>query len=238
MKRQLARLYMKFAIGAVVLTTPAVVQATPIFTNFAPGFSYDTTTGNPVGNGLDFTGFNYAEGDTFVPVTNASLGSIRIALSYFTLPLAAVIVSVTRDAGDQPGAVLEAFVVPPGSLGALGSNNPPIFENSLLHPLLIAGTRYWITVSAPFIDSIAWNLNTVGDTADHALSIDGGATWFSPSGLTPGAFEVDPLVAEPGTIWLMTSGVLVFLSGRQICRLGKREGRRRCGANLQRPAPQ
>jgi len=224
MKRQLARLYMNFAIGVVMLTVPAVVQATPIFTNFGPGFGYDTTTGNPVGNGLDFTGFNYAEGDTFVPVANAFLGSIRIALSYFTLPLAGVIVSVTRDAGDQPGAVLEAFVVPANDLGTLGSNNPPIFVNSLLHPLLIAGTRYWITASAPFIDSIAWNLNTVGDTADHALSIDGGATWFSPSGLTPGAFEVDP-VPEPISIWLMASGALLLFTGRQMRQLWNRASR-------------
>jgi len=220
---KLATLYMNFAIGAVIFTTTTVVQATPIFTNFAANFSYDTTTGNPVGNGLDFTGFNYAEGGTFVPVTNAFLGSIRIALSHVTVPSAAVVVAVTRDAGDQPGAVLEAFVVPPGIIGALGNNNPPIFENSLLHPLLIAGTRYWVTVSAPFIDSIAWNLNIIGDTADHAISIDGGATWFSPSGLTPGAFEVDPRVAEPGTIWLMASGVLAAFSGRQIRRLCKRE---------------
>jgi hypothetical protein len=192
MTRRLTTLSVSLALWILALAVPAVAWADPIFTNFGAGLSYDITTGGPVGNGLDSTGFNYAQGDTFVPAADANLGSIVIALSYLSVPTDPITVALMADAGDQPGAVLERFTVDPSTLGALGTNNAPVVLTSLLNPLLTAGTRYWITVSSTVTNSIAWSLNNTGDTAEEALSGDGGATWFSPSGLTPGAFEVDP----------------------------------------------
>jgi hypothetical protein len=61
---------------------------------------------------------------------------------------------------------------------------------SALHPSLIVGTRYWVAVGAGLTNTVAWNLNTTGDVSDQAISTDNGATWFSPSGNTPGALEV------------------------------------------------
>jgi hypothetical protein len=224
-------LYVSLALWTLLLATPTVAPATPIFSNFGAGFSYDTTTGNPVGNGLDGTGFNYAQGDTFEPTANATLGSIVIALSNVVISeVDPITVALMQDNGDQPGAALESFVIPAGTLGNLGNNNPPVVENSVLHLPLLVGTQYWITVSVPFSSSIAWNLNTTGDTADHALSIDGGATWFSPSGNTPGAFAVNP-VPEPSTLGPLASGVLALagLQLRRLCKRGRRRGMGRLG---------
>jgi hypothetical protein len=192
MTRRLTTLSVNLALWVLTLAAPTEAWADPIFTNFGASLSYNITTGGAVGNGQDSTGFNYAQGDTFMPAADANLGSIVIALSYLSVPADPITVALMADAGDQPGAVLESFTVDPSTLGALGASNAPVVLTSLLNPLLSAGTRYWIAVSSPVTSSIAWNLNNTGDTAEEALSSDGGATWFSPSGLTPGAFEVDP----------------------------------------------
>jgi hypothetical protein len=99
-----------------------------------------------------------------------------------------------------------------------GEYNAPLVLNSLVHPLLNASTRYWVTVAADLNDSIAWNLNSIGDGADHALSADAGATWFSPSGNTPGAFQVNSVVPEPGAAGLFVSGGLLLVMARKRAR--------------------
>ena len=84
---------------------------------------------------------------------------------------------------------------------------------SLLNPTLTAGMNYWITVSSDTNDSIAFGDNVTGDSSDEAISSDGGATYFSPSGLTPGAYQVDSAAAittvtpEPGSLLLLASGL-------------------------------
>jgi len=60
---------------ALLLGAPAVGRADIIFSNFGPGFGYDTTGGNPIGNAFD--GNNYAQADTFTPTTSANLGAPR-----------------------------------------------------------------------------------------------------------------------------------------------------------------
>ena len=194
-------------VCAFAIATPKVASAGVIFTNFGAGQSYDTGTGNPIGNAFD--GNNYAEGDTFVSPATEALVSVSLALSCFvSCPASAnFTVALTADGGDQPGAVIESFAFTGTVLNAIGNNNTPVLATSILHPLLTAGTQYWITVTSSLADSIDWNLNSTGDTADEALSFDGGASWFSPSGLTPGAFEVDS-VPEPATFLPIGAGLL------------------------------
>jgi hypothetical protein len=61
--------------------------------------------------------------------------------------------------------------------------------------------------------AIAWNDNLTNDPSDQAVSSDGGATWFSPSGMTPSAYEVDGTtsVPEPSTVLLFGGGALSSL---------------------------
>lgn len=205
-----------FLIWTLALAAPAIAPASVIFTNFGAGQTYDTTVGNPIGNAFD--GNNYAEGDTFAPVTNAIFGSVQVALSCtFGCPAAENFTfALNSDAGGQPGVVIESFHFPATMLGPLGTNNVPVTATSILKPLLTAGTPYWITVTSSISFSIAWNSNSTGDAADQAISIDGGASWFSPSGLTPGAFEVDSAaVPEPGAGLLISGGLFVGLACRR-----------------------
>ncbi len=184
-------------------------SADVIFTNFGAGMSYNTGLGNPVGN--DFAGDNVAEADSFIPTTNARVQSLALALSCvvscpasdnFTITLAA-------NNGGSPGAAIENFVFTSTLLGSLGSNNASIIATSVLDPILQHGTEYWVIVKSTPNYAIAWNLNSTGDMSPQASSTDGGATWLSPSGMTPSALQVNgTLIPEPSAGLLLASGLL------------------------------
>jgi hypothetical protein len=184
-------------------------QADVVFTNFGPGYAYNTTAGNFVGN--DFVGDNLAYGDTFTPTSTVTLTALQLALNCFNPGFCpdSYTVALTSNAGDQPGAVLASFTEAGTALGILGSNNPPILiSTSSLQ--LTAGTQYWVTVTSGLTNTIVWNWNSTGDMSDVALSADGGMTWFSPSGATPGALEVDgtaTVIPIPAALPLFATGI-------------------------------
>jgi hypothetical protein len=199
-------------IGALAVLLPATASASVIFTNFGASLAYDTTQGISVGN--DFAGDNIAEGDSFMPTSDAVFGSAMVALSCVVGCPADMnfTVDLTGDSGDSPGAVIESFLFTNATLDALGNNNAPIAMTSVLHPTLLAGVQYWITISSSVRYSIAWNNNSTGDTNDQAVSSDGGATWFAPTGGTPGALEVDSttvVLPEPSAGFLAGAGLIV-----------------------------
>jgi hypothetical protein len=202
-------------VGVLTLLfmAPTVSRADVIFTNFGGGLSYNTSNANSVGNAFD--GNNYAQGDTFTSGVTESLQSLTIALSCFG-PNACpdnFFVQLNANSAGAPGAALESFSVTGASLGLLGNNNAPLVLNSVLHPLLGAGTEYWVSVRSDLNDSIGWNLNTTGDISSEAISTDGGVNWFSPSGLTPGAYEVDGnsgAVPEPASVPVLASMIAVI----------------------------
>ena len=206
--------------AAFVIGASPFAAASSIFTNFGAGQSYDTSAGNVIGNAFDGSGSTYAQGDTFVSGGNFNLGSISLALSSLfpgSVP-DNFTVALKTDSGDAPGsAVLESWTVLGSALGLFGSNNSPLTLTSVLNPALTNGTRYWVTVSSDFNDSIAWNWNSAGDSSDEAISSDAGSTWFSPSGLPPGALEVDSraiTTPEPSTIVLLCTGLVTLLGVR------------------------
>jgi hypothetical protein len=208
MNRQFSKLA-RLGVWLSVVTAPALsAPVSLLITNFGPGSSYNISQGNPVGNSLD--GNTYAEGDTFLLAGNAVFTSLRVALSCAFACPDPVTISLNRDAGNQPGTAIETFTIPGSSLGALGTNNAPVVLNSLLDPTLVFNTRYWITVKTDLNDSIAWNLNSTGDRSAEAISTNGGTSWFSPSGVTPGAFDVSGITPEPGSLGLVFGALVVL----------------------------
>ena len=215
-----SRILTAIGVWTLFFAAPAVSRADVIlFTNFGAGFSYNTSGGNFVGNAFD--GNNYAEGDTFTPTTSDDFTSLDIALSCAFACPDNLTVSLDANNAGVPGAKLESFTVAGTSLGALGVNNAPVVLNSVGPPVLLtAGTQYWVTVSSDLNDSIAWNWNSTGDTSSEAISPDGGTTWFAPSGLTPGAYQVNGVppvttVPEPGALWLLATALLLLALGKR-----------------------
>ena len=222
-----SRILTSVGILTLLFAVPAVSRADSVlFTNFGAGFSYNTGIGNVVG----FDGNRYAQGDTFTPTAGADFSSLDIALSCFSACPDNLSVSLDANKGGTPGAALESFSVSGASLGVFGNNNAPLVLNSVLMPLLTAGTEYWVTVSSDPNDSIAWNLNSTGDTSSEAMSTDGGTTWFAPSGLTPNAYQVNGTtlvspVPELSNLNLMLVGLGLVLVMRKPIAQGLRQAR-------------
>ena len=205
---------------AASLLWSSAAQASIIFSNLGPSGTYDTANSLIVGN--DFVGDNLAEGDTFQASSNAIFGDFQVALSCISACPDPFTVALTQDSGsDSPGTVIESFTDSGLLLGTAGNNNPLLAFDSVLHPTLTAGTSYWITVSSDLNDSIAFSENITGDTSDEAISTDGGAPYFSPSGLTPGAYQVDSaaqtaVTPEPDSFLLLASGLPLLAFARKF----------------------
>lgn len=216
--RRIKRLAGTGLIGVLAAALPATASASLLFTNFGPSLAYDVTQGGTVGN--DFGGDNSAEGDSFTLSSNARFGSALVALSCVVgCPAPAnFAVSLRADNGDSPGSIIESFIFTNDTLGALGNNNAPIGMTSVLSPTLLAGTRYWITVSSSLAFAVAWNNTSTGDTNDQAISSDGGATWFAPTGATPGALEVDGVLLPEPSAGILAGVGLVFAFWRRRTR--------------------
>ncbi len=223
------------ALLSLLFAAVPAARAGIVYSNFGAGFSYNTSEGNFIGNGLDGSGSNYAEADTFTASAAYTVTSLEIALSnYYGTNTDELQVSLAADSGSgTPGAVLASFDVLPGTLGMLGGYNAPVTFTAPAGLTLAAGGQYWVTVAdiGGGTDSNVWNWNSTGDTSAQAISTDGGTTWFSPSGLPAGAYQVDGIVAssvpEPGSLQLL-------LAGGGLGLLGDRWRRRRLRAR--RPA--
>lgn len=191
------------------------INAAIIFSNFGPGIMYGP---DGVGTGLapgDPAGANRSSGTGFT-VTGQSY-----RLTDINLPLGlisgtnAVKVAITADNVGSPGGVLESFlltsVAPPQSPLSL------ILIPSAIHPLLNAGTQYWITVSGGAPNTFAlWALTLSGITGPAAARLFPNDPWSVNINRT-GAVQVigDPVVPEPGTILLISIALLGLALSRK-----------------------
>jgi hypothetical protein len=147
---------MFYASALILMLAPAyhlgaslANASTIIYSTFGPGDTYDVTSGWTIGGpGV------YVQGLQFTPAENGVVQTIEIA-AFRPAGGTAVNVSLTTDAGDQPGSVLET--VPICCFGDTASIQ---LANSVLRPLLTGGTKYWLVVSSVAAgDFFGWNRN-------------------------------------------------------------------------------
>jgi PEP-CTERM motif len=196
--------------GAIPARADAV-----IFSNLGPGNSYGST-GRSLGDPGD--GDYVTLGNAFtVGATSMNLSEIEVAAGLMR-GTNQLTIDLDADSGGSPGAVIESFTIKnamPG-FGTVSMNNL-VTATSVLHPLLTAGTQYWVVLSVPDdgLTWAAWNLNSTGDTGPVVISHDG--VMGDPQTITRGAMEIlgQSSVPEPSTLVMLgTSGVVLLAFGR------------------------
>jgi len=179
----------------------ASAAPTVLFNTFGPADTYNTAVGWTIGVP------DYDQGDQFVigAATPHHLDKIELAVGLVS-GTNQLDVWLMSDAAGQPGAIIEAFSFN-GAMGPFGSANPPLAANSVLRPILLPGTPYWLIASAPVADTwAAWNLNSLVVSGAHAVR----------SGVDPWIIDLDDLgafritgsvIPAPGAILLGSIGV-------------------------------
>ena len=145
---------MLYASAAILMLAPAyhlgarsANASTIIYSTFDPGDTYDVTSGWAIGDTQV-----WVQALQFTPTESGMVQTIEIA-AFRLAGGTAVNVSLTTDAGDQPGPVLETL-----RLCCFGGTPSIQLANSVLHPKLSAGTKYWLMVSPVAAgDYFGWN---------------------------------------------------------------------------------
>jgi hypothetical protein len=176
-----------FCILVLVASTAGGValQADVIYTNFGTGAAYSS------GAGVIVTNDNSAWSSVaiaFTPSANYDLTSIELVATGIIPDDLGGILGIFADNGSgQPGgAPIESFQLSP--LGQFGQAVPVLTITSLLQPLLLADTQYWIGLNAPVGDFIVWNQSVT--SALGFSQTDGSGNW-STSTADQGAVEID-----------------------------------------------
>ena len=224
---------------AALVSIPCAARAATIYTTFddpcvpggstlctAGGFTYRAGIGwtiNP------FAGLADAA-MAFTPTGDYTLDALQILLLGPSLGTNFATVRLMSDAGGLPGTVLESYQVvlsnstfDPATVNTGALLSMPTVINSITHPLLTAGTQYWITAGTDPNGSAMWVMsgelaNPLTGSVGPAAALRDDGTWVSAvvnpaNGSTLGSFAVEGTeahVPEPATLLLLGSGVGAF----------------------------
>ena len=222
---------MRIGIGILIAGIAATANADVIFSNLGAGDSFSMRSGWVVGNRTTpFGSVTLEVAEAFTPASDAIFTGVDFAAELLGEPGDLTVALLVTGASGTPDAALETFTVAAPALPSLVS------IASSLHPVLSAGTEYWLDISSAstaalwfdndqgMLGPVAQNQNGQGfvlltDFAGNppvqpALRIND-----DPLGVTDRfAALADPVsVPEPSSFLLLVSAVLLLLSIRRAC---------------------
>lgn len=169
-----------------------------VFSNYGPNNSFCTTC-NVWNTGKHSSEQPYRRAMSFSVAqgSDIKLNSIRLSAYQSSDSVdATFLVSINEDANGLPGAELEKFTF--SNLSGSTYAKPYLLTGeSVIHPTLRAGQRYWITtqVSEPTTMHVDWVMNNM-DSRDLVAWSAGSAPWSNPWG-TPQVQGVFNVKGEP-----------------------------------------
>jgi hypothetical protein len=202
-------------VFGIVLGPVVSSEAAIIFSTFGPGDSF--APNSYWGAGRDFTGRTWASAMAFSPTSTADLDRIEVPVAWFE-GTNSIRVQLLEDNAGSPGDVLEAFAL--ANLPSHDDTYFPTVLDSVLHPELVAGAQYWLTVLPGADDTfVGWNMSWPKVRGWLAGSFDVGVTWYPPSDARLAAFQIEGAdVPEPISliIWSVLGGFgVTFMSWRR-----------------------
>ena len=200
---------LKVALIGIVLSLALPGHADVVFTDFGAGNTYNHTFAWATNN--NNIGFQEVA-MPFAPTENAQLTNAIVAFGYGVQGSGAVF-NLYSDAGG-PGTLLasSSVITPSQPFNSPGSDLTTV-DFSSANIQLVAGTTYWLDADPTFGGSTSWNETTVaGGSFVYRQSPTAG---WSSSGGPLGAFNINGVVPEPGSVLLFASSGLALLVRRR-----------------------
>jgi hypothetical protein len=218
-----------FVVSSFALFAIVSVQAATIVSTFGPGQSFQSPPGLTIGGGILRGDQPPQQGVTaafeFTASATLSLTQIDLAMQYFLLAgratgAANLDVSIANNNLGQPGTPLETIHLM-NALGSVPFTPGIVTALSSSHPLLQAGTPYWLVVAPPDLLNTAfdWLISPINPLPTLQASRLGNGPWVT--GVTPQPLAFDVIgttsapVPEPSTGPMM---LLAALGGLAIWR--------------------
>ncbi len=161
-----------------------------------PYETYKPVAGYTVSGSSSSVGFNEGHTESFIAGASANLSDVQIAMWSDGFPSTSGFTLTLTDASND---TLESW----HALAPTGNANvtiPVVQVDSVLHPLLQAGQRYYLTASADSTTADAWEANS--DTYTQTIAgfrVDGESSVVTP---------------EPSTLTLLGIGAVSMLGWR------------------------
>jgi hypothetical protein len=210
------------AVSVLGLAASRVEASIVVYSDFGPGQTYGSSLNDAAGS-TSFIGEQIGYADPFTPTSTVTFASVVLPLSSVS-GTKSLIVSLRPSVSGQPGSPLESFTV----TGLPSFPTSTVYTlNSLLNPVLTAGSTYWIAIFPGGSNTVAgWNFDSVGVNGG-AANVNGSATWTHNPDNTSSAFEVlgnAVPTPEPASL-----SMLAGLGACAAAWVGKRRRARRAG---------
>ena len=205
-------------IGAA--TIPSAASSVLIYNTLGPGNDYQCCIGYTISGPASTPGW-IIQGNQFTALASATVSEIDVALGYEAGLVSDATVSLWTDSGGLPGVMLGSWGVT--NLPAFGTCCAVASITGLGGPVLVAGSPYFLVLSASGDTWDAWNWNSQGFIGTDVFTFDGGVTWVEDDLVVMGGAVIIGTASvptpEPMTCILLGTGIL-GLSGavrRRLC---------------------
>ena len=175
---------------------------TVVFSNFGPGMTFNQTQGVSVtASNL----FGDIPAQAFTPSQTVTFSSAQLPMNLVTGPNHFQVLLMTSSGG-LPGTIIETITL----TDAVPMFPPQIVvANSALHPVLTAGTQYWLAVFAPEPNTFGiWNFSLNDFSTPQALAFTSPTGPWVVNNVTRSAFQINgEPIPEPSTLLLLGTGL-------------------------------